>query len=136
EADVLAGRFRQDLYYRLSVFPLEVPPLRARRDDIVPLAEHFLRVSSAKLGRAALTLDEAQRQMLLAYDWPGNVRELQHVIERAVILSPGPPLRLERALLVGQPTLPPCPPMFSTTPAATEPMQPQPIQPQPTQPMQ
>jgi transcriptional regulator with GAF, ATPase, and Fis domain len=100
EADVLAGHFRQDLYYRLSVFPLEVPALRARKGDIVPLAEHFLRVSSLKLGRAELTLDDAHRRLLVEYDWPGNVRELQHVIERAVILSPTPPLLLERALNV------------------------------------
>ncbi len=102
ESDVLAGRFRQDLYYRLSVFPLEVPPLRARREDVVPLAEHFLASSSAKLGRSEqLAFDGAQRAMLMAYDWPGNVRELQHVIERAVILSPSPPLALDRALAVG-----------------------------------
>jgi transcriptional regulator with GAF, ATPase, and Fis domain len=100
EADVLSGQFRQDLYYRLSVFPVEVPPLRARKRDIVPLAEHFLRASSAKLGRAELAFDESQRRMLAAYDWPGNVRELQHVIERAVILSAAPPLQLERALAV------------------------------------
>jgi transcriptional regulator with GAF, ATPase, and Fis domain len=111
EADVTAGRFRQDLYYRISVFPLEVPPLRARRDDVVPLAEHFLRGSAAKLGRSQLTLDEPQRRLLTAYDWPGNVRELQHVIERAVILSVQPPLQLERALQVGAPgARPPTPP--------------------------
>ncbi len=116
EADVLAGRFRQDLYYRLSVFPLEVPPLRARRDDIVPLAEHFVRSSAKKLGRSDLGFDDAQRAMLLAYDWPGNVRELQHVIERAVILSPAPPLQLERALQVGAPAaVPMAPPAGATS---------------------
>jgi len=117
EADVLAERFRQDLYYRLSVFPLEIPPLRARKRDIVPLAEHFLRTSSSKLGRAELSFNEAQRRMLVGYDWPGNVRELQHVIERAVILSPSPPLQLERALSVGATLVPPPPPI--TTTAAT-----------------
>jgi formate hydrogenlyase transcriptional activator len=101
EADVLAGQFRQDLYYRLSVFPLEIAPLRQRKRDIVPLAEHFLRACSHKLGRADLTFDDAQRRLLVAYDWPGNVRELQHVIERAGILSATPPLQLERALSVG-----------------------------------
>jgi transcriptional regulator with GAF, ATPase, and Fis domain len=112
ERDVLAGTFRQDLYYRLSVFPVEVPPLRARPDDVVPMAEHFLKLSAAKLGRGVeLAFDDRQRRMLTSYDWPGNVRELQHVIERAVILSPTPPLNLERALQVGAPaTAAPLPP--------------------------
>ena len=117
EADVLAGRFRQDLYYRLSVFPLEVPPLRTRRADIVPLAEHFLTQSSHKLGRGDLALDESHRRLLVEYDWPGNVRELQHVIERAVILSPAPPLQLERSLLVGAPA-PGQPPPAGPIPAS------------------
>jgi transcriptional regulator with GAF, ATPase, and Fis domain len=102
EADVTAGRFRQDLYYRLSVFPIDVPPLRARREDVRPLAEQFLQLCSAKLGRSGLEITDAQARLLRDYDWPGNVRELQHVIERAVILSPQPPLELERALQVGQ----------------------------------
>jgi transcriptional regulator with GAF, ATPase, and Fis domain len=101
EADVAQGRFRQDLYYRLSVFPIEVPPLRARREDILPLAEHFLRLYATGARRGELSFTEAQRAALYAYDWPGNVRELQHVIERAVILSRVPPLRLELALEVG-----------------------------------
>ena len=123
EADVLEGRFRQDLYYRLSVFPLEVPPLRARKGDIVPLAEHFLRVCSLKIGRAGLALSDAQRRQLTEYDWPGNVRELQHVIERAVILSPAPPLQLERALTVAAPAsapLPPTKPRGEAQPILTE----------------
>ena len=126
EADVLAGRFRQDLYYRLSVFPLEVPPLRQRREDIVPLAEHFLGVCTAKLGRPeALALDNAQRGMLVAYDWPGNVRELQHVIERAVILSPAPPLALGRALAVGGGGAPlPPSPLTAPAPATDGPVAP------------
>jgi transcriptional regulator with GAF, ATPase, and Fis domain len=95
ESEVQAGRFRQDLYYRISVFPLDIPPLRERREDILPLAEHFLREQAP--GRA-LALGEPQRQLLMLYDWPGNVRELQHVIERAVIFSPGATLELEQAL--------------------------------------
>lgn len=101
EAEAAAGTFRKDLYYRLSVFPIEVPPLRERNEDVLPLAEQFLRSQSTKLGRAGLTLSESQARLLEGYSWPGNVRELQHVIERAVILSPSPPLRLEAALPSG-----------------------------------
>jgi transcriptional regulator with GAF, ATPase, and Fis domain len=81
------GRFRLDLYYRLSVFPIEIPPLRERREDIVPLAEHFLRLSARRLGIAVPELGTDQRRALEGYDWPGNVRELQNVIERATILA-------------------------------------------------
>jgi PAS domain S-box-containing protein len=87
EADVKAGRFRQDLYYRLSVFPIELPPLRDRGDDITVLARQFLEQSARKLGRTPPRLTPAQLKELQAYDWPGNVRELQNVIERAVIRS-------------------------------------------------
>src|SRR5206468_6463192 len=93
EAD--AGRFRQDLYYRLSVFPVELPPLRKRKEDIPLLAEHFLRLSARKLGRAAPRVTLAVVQRLQQYDWPGNVRELQHVLERAVITSTGSRLNVE-----------------------------------------
>jgi PAS domain S-box-containing protein len=87
EDEIKKGKFRQDLYYRLNVFPFDVPPLRERGDDIILLAEAFL----AKFaGRAAIKvepLDEASRQRLLSYHWPGNVRELQNIIERCVITS-------------------------------------------------
>lgn len=82
-----AGRFRLDLYYRLSVFPIEVPALRERLDDITPLAEHFVRQSSRRLGLPKPRLTRLHVQELQSYDWPGNVRELQNVIERAVILA-------------------------------------------------
>jgi transcriptional regulator with GAF, ATPase, and Fis domain len=98
ERDVDAGRFRRDLYYRLSVFPLEVPPLRERPEDIVPLAETFLRRHAQAAGRPGLGLTERHREGLTRYAWPGNVRELQHVIERAVILSRSPHLELEQTL--------------------------------------
>jgi len=98
EREAAEGTFRKDLYYRLSVFPVEVPPLRERRDDIAPLAEHFLKLLSTKLGRSGLTFTDTQLRTLQKYAWPGNVRELQHVIERAVILSPRPPLRLDMAV--------------------------------------
>src|SRR4026209_1192936 len=86
ESEVEAGRFRRDLYYRLSLFPIEVPPLRDRKEDIPLLAAHFLRLASQRLNRAAAGLTAADLETLQQYDWPGNVRELAHVIERAVIL--------------------------------------------------
>lgn len=90
-----AGRFRQDLFYRLSVFPVEIPALRKRKEDIPLLVEHFLEGSSRKVGRPKLPLTLAAVQRLQQYDWPGNVRELQHVIERAVITSAGSRLNIE-----------------------------------------
>ena len=90
--EVEAGRFRQDLYYRLSVFPIENPPLRERREDIPPLAEHFVRTTAQRLGRKPPKLTPAAAHQLAIRDWPGNVRELQNAIERAVILSRGAPL--------------------------------------------
>lgn len=85
EAEVKAGRFRQDLYYRLSVFPIELPSLRERPEDIAILAQHFLEQASRKMGKKVPRLTQAQARELEAYDWPGNVRELQNVVERAVI---------------------------------------------------
>ncbi len=82
-----SGKFRQDLYYRLSVFPIELPPLRRRKEDIPALAEHFLLQVARKMGRRRPRLTLANLQALQQYDWPGNVRELQHVIERGVITS-------------------------------------------------
>ena len=90
-----AGRFRQDLYYRLSVFPIELPPLRKRVEDIPLLAEHFLTLIARKLGRPKPRLTLANVQQLQRYHWPGNVRELQHVIERAVITADGGRLAIE-----------------------------------------
>jgi len=81
------GSFRQDLYYRLNVFPLHMPPLRERREDILLIAEHFLRRCARKHGLKLPGLTEAARSLLLNYSWPGNVRELQNTIERAVILT-------------------------------------------------
>ncbi len=95
KAEAEAGRFRQDLYYRLSVFPVELPPLRKRPEDIPLLAEHFLNLLSRKLGRPRPRLTLANVQTLQKYAWPGNVRELQHVIERAVITAVGGRLAIE-----------------------------------------
>ena len=85
--EVDAGRFRQDLYYRLNVFPIDVPPLRRRREDIPPLASHFLKQAAAKLKRPRPALTQRDALQLQNYDWPGNVRELQNVIERAMVTA-------------------------------------------------
>jgi len=85
--EVEAGRFREDLYYRLHVFPLEVPPLRKRKDDIPLLAVHFLRNAAARLHLAVPRFGESHARLLQSYDWPGNVRELQNAVERALILA-------------------------------------------------
>jgi PAS domain S-box-containing protein len=95
---VEAGEFREDLYYRLSVFPVEVPPLRRRGGDVVQLARHFLEQVCRQFGRPCPELTETQVGALRRYDWPGNVRELKNVIERAVILSTGGTLRLDLSL--------------------------------------
>lgn len=99
--EVNARRFRQDLYYRLSVFPIEVPPLRARREDIPALANHFVSVFRKQLNRPELRLTNEDAKLLQGYDWPGNVRELQNVIERGMIVSKGPRLRLDLAMTYG-----------------------------------
>lgn len=98
KAQVDAGRFREDLYYRLSVFPIEVPPLRERVKDIGPLATHFLDSICTELGHDALSLTQQQLDSLSKYHWPGNIRELKNVIERAVILTKGKRLRLDLAM--------------------------------------
>jgi len=94
-ATARSGGFRMDLYYRLSVFPMELPPLRERREDIRVLAEHFLRLSARRSGVMSLRVAEAEWRKLEDYAWPGNVRELQNVIERAVILARGREVRFE-----------------------------------------
>ena len=93
--EVTAGRFRQDLFYRLGVFPLEVPPLRDRSEDIPQLAAHFVRVMARKMNRPAPRFTRAHAEQLVSYGWPGNIRELQNAVERAVILAQGGPLNFE-----------------------------------------
>jgi DNA-binding NtrC family response regulator len=83
------GRFREDLFYRLHVISIQLPPLRQRKDDIPLLAQHFLARYSDENRKAAMELTPDALDLLTAYDWPGNVRELENVIERAVVLSPG-----------------------------------------------
>ncbi|MDO3379630.1 sigma-54-dependent transcriptional regulator [Geoalkalibacter halelectricus] len=89
EDEVRAGRFREDLYYRLNVVNIHVPPLRERREDIEPLARHFMGKFAAEMGKAVTTLSPRTLSCLLAYDWPGNVRELQNAMERAVVMARG-----------------------------------------------
>ncbi|HET6994471.1 MAG TPA: sigma-54 dependent transcriptional regulator [Chitinophagaceae bacterium] len=87
EKEVAEGRFRLDLYYRLLVFPITMPPLRERIEDIPLLVDHFMRYYSAKTGKTVVPVSADEMQKLLHYDWPGNVRELQHLVERNVLLS-------------------------------------------------
>ena len=90
EEEIAGGRFREDLYYRLNVVPLHVPPLRERREDIPLLAQHFVNLLSQRDGAAARALDSSALEVLQRFDWPGNVRELRNAIERVMILSAGP----------------------------------------------
>ena len=88
--EVTAGRFRADLYYRLNVFPIELAPLRARREDVEPLLRHFVLRLSKRLGKPPRQVRPADLAALRAYAWPGNIRELEHVLEQAIIVSQGP----------------------------------------------
>ncbi|PWB55346.1 MAG: sigma-54-dependent Fis family transcriptional regulator [Nitrosomonadales bacterium] len=88
-AEVKRGGFREDLYYRLNVFPLEMPALRERPADIVPLAQQFISRFAAAFGRAGISLSAGAERQLTQYGWPGNIRELENVIQRALILAPG-----------------------------------------------
>jgi len=99
QQEVAAGRFRPDLYYRLNVFPLLVPPLRERPEDILPLATHFLLKLGKQLGKRFTGIANTSVQQLQRYAWPGNVRELEHVLERAAILSTPPTLELPEPLV-------------------------------------
>lgn len=94
EEAVRKGDFRSDLYYRLNIFPITVPPLRERKEDIPILVTHFLKQLSQKLGKAIDTIPQDTMAKLKNYPWPGNIRELRNVIERAVIITQGPKLRL------------------------------------------
>lgn len=100
-AEVQAGRFRADLFYRLNVFPITVPPLRDRTDDIPNLVDHFVRLFAARHGREVSRVDPELLAALSAHDWPGNVRELQNLIERAVIVSDEERLAFDPGWLVG-----------------------------------
>jgi transcriptional regulator with GAF, ATPase, and Fis domain len=89
ESEVANGRFRIDLYYRLNVFPIQIPALRYRKEDISDLVTHFINYYSHKAGKNILGISEQAMQELFSYDWPGNIRELENIIERSVLLADG-----------------------------------------------
>jgi formate hydrogenlyase transcriptional activator len=94
EEEVSRGRFREDLWYRLNIFPITVPPLRERMEDIALLVDFFVDKISRRLGKSIESIPKSVMNTLQDYQWPGNVRELENVLERAVINSSGPKLRL------------------------------------------
>jgi DNA-binding NtrC family response regulator len=98
---VAEGRFQEDLFYRLNVIPIELPPLRERRDDIPALVEHFVKKHAQRIGRRIERIDDGALAALQQYDWPGNVRELENTIERAVVLSTGPVLTTRAISVIG-----------------------------------
>lgn len=100
---VAKGVFREDLYYRLNVFPVAIPALRQRPDDIVPIARHFIAEHGGRLGRIGVSLSAAAEEVLRAHHWPGNVRELENVVQRALILAPGDVIEAEQLNLPSRP---------------------------------
>jgi transcriptional regulator with GAF, ATPase, and Fis domain len=101
-AAIGSGTFRSDLFYRLNVFPIEVPPLRRRKDDIPMLVEYFVKRYAAKARKRISKIDKSTLELCQAYHWPGNIRELQNIVERSVILCSGDTLSIERAWLSSQ----------------------------------
>ena len=93
-AEVAAGRFRQDLLFRLNTIEIRLPPLRERREDIPLLADHFLRLHAQRYRKSLSGFECAALEALLAHPWPGNVRELDHAVERAVLMAQGPAIRV------------------------------------------
>ena len=122
-AAVASGAFRQDLYYRLNVFPIEVPPLRERKEDILMLVEYFVRRYASRAGKNIRSIDKKTLDLLVSYEWPGNIRELQNVVERSVILSPGEVFAVDELWLSresSQPAAGARPPVSSTREARSE----------------
>ncbi len=103
---VAEGKFQEDLFYRLNVIPIVIPPLRDRREDIPALVEHFIRKHSHRIGRRIDKMEDGVLTGLQQYDWPGNVRELENTIERAVVLSPGPAITARAISVIGAITTP------------------------------
>jgi len=103
ERGVADGRFREDLYYRLAVFRIHLPALRERGEDVLLLADHFVRELGAQMGKPDPGLSRGARDLLLAHSWPGNIRELQNAIERALILAQGELIAAEHLGLVLRP---------------------------------
>ncbi|MGH9314674.1 MAG: sigma-54 interaction domain-containing protein, partial [Vicinamibacterales bacterium] len=104
---VADGRFQEDLYYRLNVIPISIPPLRERKEDIPILVEHFIRKHAQRAGKRADGIDAEALAALQGYDWPGNVRELENTIERAVVLSTSPMIRAQFLIMLGAAGAPP-----------------------------
>ncbi len=104
---VADGRFQEDLYYRLNVIPINIPPLRERKEDIPILVEHFIRKHAQRAGKRADGIDDEALATLQSYDWPGNVRELENTIERAVVLSTSPMIRTPSVIMLGATGAPP-----------------------------
>ena len=104
---VTEGKFQEDLYYRLNVIPIEIPPLRERREDIPVLVDFFVQKHRQRTGKAINAIEEDMVKALQRYDWPGNVRELENTIERAVVLATGPALTPASISLLGATSTPP-----------------------------
>jgi transcriptional regulator with PAS, ATPase and Fis domain len=104
---VAEGKFQEDLYYRLNVIPIEIPPLRGRREDISVLVEHFVEKHRKRTGKRIDRLDDEVVKALERYDWPGNVRELENTIERAVVLATTPVISTASISLLGATSAPP-----------------------------
>jgi transcriptional regulator with GAF, ATPase, and Fis domain len=120
EAAVANGTFRQDLFYRLNVFPIEVPPLRERKDDLRLLVEYFVQRYGVKAGKEIRSIEKKTLDLLQSYDWPGNIRELQNVIERSVILSAGDVFSVD-GLWLSKRSVSPAPHVKAPTPTTREP---------------
>jgi transcriptional regulator with PAS, ATPase and Fis domain len=106
EGAIKEGRFRDDLYYRLNVVPITLPPLRHRKEDIPDLAQFFIRRFSKEAKKVITAVAPEAMERLIAYNWPGNVRELANVIERAIVLGPGPTINLQdvsQGIVVSEP---------------------------------
>jgi transcriptional regulator with GAF, ATPase, and Fis domain len=101
QGEVAAGRFRADLYYRLRVFPIQLPALRERKEDLLPLAKHFLGKAAKKLGKRLDGISEESLGQMYNYHWPGNIRELEHILERAAVMSVSPVVSLAEPLVPG-----------------------------------
>jgi DNA-binding NtrC family response regulator len=126
EQSVEKGEFRQDLFYRLNVIPLRLPPLAQRGEDVLLLADFFIRRHAKEYGLGVLQFSDEARDWLMAHDWPGNVRELQNLMERAVLLAGAGPIRLVHFLMDGQEWSPDLPEDPDAEPAASSGAQPLP----------
>jgi transcriptional regulator with GAF, ATPase, and Fis domain len=119
EAAVANGTFRQDLFYRLNVFPIEMPPLRERKDDVLLLVEYFVQRYGVKAGKDIRSIEKKTLDLLQSYDWPGNIRELQNVVERSVILSRGDVFSVDE-LWLSRKSVSPAPPVKESSPGKSQ----------------